>query len=250
MHIVDDELVHRIKYEYCCFSEDIAFFISVPTYSFNKMKDYFSECCNVFIVAPSKQLDRTEHWEFITAEAKKTIKFKTFSFLFCGDEIKVDSTPLNLSGADIYINDYFLNSWSRLKRITATNGTDFKHNLRLNLYLGKPPLAPLQRIIFSHALIDLIKFNARYPYVCDQLLVHSLFKAGYNFTIIHQGFYKINSSARLYSKRIKTYEIIRQQLVMYISMKCYIGIPMLLVRTLSKLCIITLLRKNNEEINR
>lgn len=215
-----------------------AFVISIQgEESYNNAKIAFQKHKNIYLKKPDKKYDRAKHWSYIIDYAANKIQFDSFSYFFSGDDLDLDKFPVVSEKADIYINDYYINEWDNIKENASQKDIiqyPVKKIINKNLLLGKPILAPLQKIIFSSSIAKKIIFDAPHSYICDQLMVNSLIDHGAKARFIKQPFYKLNTHERIYSKKIVLQEILKQQIYLYVHLHCYIGIPMIMLRTLIK----------------
>lgn len=192
---------------------------------------------NVYVIKCEEKLSRTSHWEYIAKNASSILTFNTFSFYFSGDELSLPEFPKLYGKYDIYINDYFVNEWGNLKQNSKKHevfSNDFKKIIKRNLLSGKPPLAPLQRIIFTRKVSEYLFFDYENAYISDQLMVTSLIKEGFTIKFIKKPFYKLNENKRSFYQSITFLEVLCQQINFYIQLKCYAGIPMVLLRSIYK----------------
>ena len=77
-------------------------------------------------------------------------------------------------------------------------------------------------------------FEHKNSYVCDQLIIYYLIASGNKVKFIKSPFYRINSESRLFSATISFFDVIKQQLYLYAKLRCVIGFPMILLRTIFK----------------
>ena len=192
---------------------------------------------NVRIITPSISMERIEHWQYIVDYAVNNFHFDSFSYVFSGDRLNANLPIINNDNADIKIYPYLIDGKIKHDAINSALGRYFsvKTVIYYNMLVGKPFLAPLQKIVFSKNASRKIKFNTANPYVADQLMVFDLIKNGFTCSLGRHAFYEICSKKRIYSKNITTSKILRQQLYLYVYAKCYIGIPFVFMRTLTKL---------------
>ncbi|MCW0351353.1 hypothetical protein IAQ00_08355 [Pantoea ananatis] len=248
MKDVDIELINKVSDEYCEKSRRLSFLISLPNKkSADFCRSFFDKNENVHIIHPDSQLDRTAHWKFLVDNATRNFNFKTFSFYFCGDDLLLENFPSLEMDSDLYINDYFINSWVKLKENTSERELNIKSTeqiIKTNFIKGRPLLAPLQKIIFSKKTIHKIYFKEKYGYVSDQLMIYNLMESGFKIKFIKSPFYKLNEKKRAYLNTLSIFEIIKQQVYLYRKIKCYVGIPMIVLRTIVKFCIIDNLKKH------
>lgn len=247
MKDIDIQLVKKISKEYCTKNNRFSFLISLPNKkSADFCKVFFKKNRNALIIHPDSQLDRIAHWKFLVDNATKYFNFKTFSFYFCGDDLLLENFPSFKSEKDIYINDYFINSWQNLKENASArqiNARKTEEIIKKNLIKGKPLLAPLQKIIFSKKTMHDIHFQEENGYISDQLMIYNLLQNGHEAEFIKSPFYKLNESKRNYLNTLSKSEIIKQQIYLYSKVKCYTGIPMIVLRTVIKFCIINKIKK-------
>ncbi|EOC1565854.1 hypothetical protein ACNY9Y_002537 [Cronobacter dublinensis] len=204
---------------------------------YNNFFNFFKNYQNIYLTKPDKKYDRARHWAYIIDYAIKKIEFDSFSYFFSGDDLDLKKFPIISLKNDIYINDYYINDWRNIKENAAQKvimEQPAKNIINKNLLLGKPILAPLQKIIFSRAVATGIFFDASHSYICDQLMVNTLIEQGAKVRFLKKPFYKLNTHERVYSKKIHLREILRQQIYLYMQLSCYIGIPMIMMRTLIK----------------
>lgn len=194
--------------------------------------------CNVYLNINNTEFSRCEHWQLLPQVIEKYTGHSTFSYLFMGDEIFLETFPHEtlISGQDFYLNEYFLddvqNVKSPLKLINFLD--DNKKISKVNFLIGKPCYSPLQKIIFNKRVIGDIKFDPKMPFVSDQTMVHELISSGCSFEFISCPFYKLNQKNRSYEKTLSFSEKIRSQIYLYLKVRCYFGIPMVLIRTFLK----------------
>ena len=229
-----DEIKLLDKYS----SERFTFLLSIQDHnSYTQAIESTRSSESIIVIRPDKFYDRTQHWEYIIRYAHENLSFESFSYYFFGDMIRLSSFPDLKNSSDIYINDYYIDSWDRVKEnatyevITNKNSEEI---IRRNLVTGRPLLAPLQKIIFPRRVATQLKFDNNNSYVCDQLMMHTLISHGNNVVFIKSPFYKINNKSRSYSGSIGVIDIIRQQCYLYMKLRCLIGIPMIIGRTLVK----------------
>ncbi|MDU5687310.1 MAG: hypothetical protein E6017_17060 [Kluyvera cryocrescens] len=229
-----DEIKSLDKYS----SERFTFLLSIQDYnSYNKVIESGQLSESVILIRPDKYYERTQHWEYIVRYAHAHFSFDSFSYYFFGDMIRLNSFPELQGYNDIYINDYYIDSWERVKENTSSNSIvnkSAKDIIRKNLIAGRPLLAPLQKIIFPRKVATQLIFDSKNSYVCDQLMMHMLISHGNNVVFIKSPFYKINNKNRSFSGTIGVADIIKQQCYLYIKLRCFIGIPMIISRTLIK----------------
>lgn len=197
--------------------------------------EQFSE--SVIVIRPERYYNRTQHWEYIVKYAHENLTFDSFSYYFFGDTIKLDLFPDLNDTSEIYINDYYIDKWDELREnVTREKISKFPPQKIIchNLIMGRPLLAPLQKFIFDRKVANQIIFDHHKGYVCDQLMVNSLICAGNQIEFIKSPFYKINNKNRSYSASLSIFDMIKQQIYLYVKMRCIIGIPMVILRTLLK----------------
>jgi len=236
MKVADSETLSKIKEIYSKYSKEYGFLISMQTADEAIFyKNYFLNKKNVFVIHSEKKLSRTAHWEYVAKKSKEIALFETFSYYFSGDEINLENFPLLEKKSSIYINDYFISSWENIKENAGHEEDLYSVNIiRKNLSLGKPLLAPLQKIVFTEEMANEINFNADYTYVCDQLMIFDFIKKGKKIEIIKSPFYKLNENKRNHQNTMTITEILKQQLYLYKHVNCYTGVPMIAIRTLLK----------------
>ena len=219
-------------------NERFAFLLSIQDHnSYVKAVESGPYSESVIIIRPDKFYERTQHWEYVVRYAHEHFSFDSFSYYFFGDMIRLSSFPELRDCNDIYINDYYIDSWERVKENTSNEATEnrsAKEIIRQNLIFGRPLLAPLQKIIFPRKVATQLIFDNHHSYVCDQLMMHQLISHGNNVVFIKSPFYKINNKNRSYSGTIRVTDIIKQQCYLYIKLRCLIGIPMIISRSLIK----------------
>ncbi|EPT3192642.1 hypothetical protein ACVQFQ_004493 [Yersinia enterocolitica] len=235
---INESFLNEIKILASYKSEWISFLLSIQeSNSYNWALETFKSSQNIVVVQPDEMYGRTQHWTFIVKYANKNLTFDSFSYYFFGDELRLKKFPLLDGKNDIYINDYHIDEWDKIKEnasISEIKGQTPNLIIRKSIIAGKPLLAPLQKIIFSKNMTNKIIFTDEYSYVSDQLMIHDLICNGAKVGFIKSPFYKINTSNRNYSNAISVSEVIKQQIYLYIRLKCLIGIPMILMRTMVK----------------
>ena len=247
---INDDFLEEIRLLDSYKSEQFSFLLSIQDHnSYIKAisSDGFSK--SVIFIRPDKYYDRTQHWEYIVKYAHANLYFDSFSFYFFGDTIRLCSFPVLHSTSHIFINDYYVDDWDNLKEnITQAKVLkDYLGNIiRRNFILGRPLLAPLQKIIFTRNVAPQIIFDDQNPYVSDQLMLYDLIMNGNCVEFIKKPFYKINNRNRTYSGTIG---IIKQQVYLYIKVRCFIGIPVIITRTLIKKFLKQLSKCDYEKIN-
>ncbi|HFD2644239.1 TPA: hypothetical protein ACF2XQ_001714 [Escherichia coli] len=214
------------------------FLLSIQDYSsyLQAVKNYLW-AKNVRIISPRKFYDRTEHWEYITKYAYANIEYDTFSYYFFGDTLRLKSFPQITDESDIYINDYCIDFWVNVKENVSHKEIEKKtanEIIRNSLLMGRPLFAPLQKIIFKKRIVPQMIFEHKNSYVCDQLIIYYLIASGNKVKFIKSPFYRINSESRLFSATISFFDVIKQQLYLYAKLRCVIGFPMILLRTIFK----------------
>lgn len=235
---INEDFLDEIKLLDKYSSERFAFLLSIQDHnSYTKAVESEQFSDSVIIIHPEKYYERTQHWEYIVRYAHAHCLFDTFSYYFFGDMIRLDSFPELYGFDDIYINDYYIDSWERIKENTSSKmiaNKSPKKIIRQNLIMGRPLLAPLQKIIFPRKVATQLTFDNKNSYVCDQLMMHSLISHGNNVVFIKSPFYKINNKNRSFSGSIRVTNMIKQQCYLYMKLRCLIGMPMIISRTLIK----------------
>lgn len=219
-------------------AQKFLFLISIQNLtSYNEYIDKLDAYSNIIAIHPPMIYSRTAHWSFIARYAYKNISFSSFSYVFKGDDIHINDFPENIYMQDILINDYYINNKNKIKENISNkfiSKLSFSKKIYLNLLIGKPLLAPLQKIIFNKKVISDIYFDDSNPFIADQKMVFDLIEKGFSADFIKEPFYQLNTKCRFFSKKIKTREIIRQQIMLFHIYKCPLGIPAVILRTLLK----------------
>ncbi|MFI9883648.1 hypothetical protein OH464_04975 [Escherichia coli] len=235
---VNQNLLNKIKGLSCYKSQQFGFLVSVQDMdSYEQCLAFFHSDHNIHVIKPDQGYERTRHWGYVIEYAKENIKFDSFSYYFSGDDINLDKFPKITCRNDIYINDYYIDNWDNVKENASAQqlaSKSFMCLLKKNFLLGKPMLAPLQKIIFSRTMAGSVFFDSPHSYVSDQLMIHRLINDGAKAKFIKQPFYKLNKNARAFSNRISLIEMLKQQIYLYIKLRCFAGIPMIMLRTMAK----------------
>lgn len=235
---INEDFLDEVKTLGSNAGERFLFLLSIQDHnSYLQAIEVCQRSINIKIIRPEKFYDRTEHWEYVTRYAHENIIFDTFSYYFFGDELRLESFPELDDKDDIYINDYCIDRWDDVKENTShekINALTTEKIIRQNLVLGKPLLAPLQKMIFLKKIAPQIVFDNHNSYVCDQLMLHYLIAGGNRAKFIKSPFYKINNENRSFSGTIKLRDVVKQQTYLYIKLRCFIGLPIILLRTLVK----------------
>ena len=219
-------------------SERFLFVLSIQEQdSYIRAQEVFRMEENVYVIHPESTFERTEHWEFVVKFAVSYLEFDTFSYYFFGDDLDLSSFPDIKNQADILLNDYFIDDWAYIKEnvsVKALKKHSAKEVIRKKFMLGQPICAPLQKIIFRRRIAAIMSFDCQHSYVSDQIMVHELIEKSFTIGFIKEPFYKINKINRNDTNSIKVSEIIKQQLYLYCRVKCLVGIPAILLRTIVK----------------
>lgn len=235
---IDESFLRKIKELASLKPERFLFLLSIQEKnSYIRAREAFRMKDKVYVIHPESAFERTEHWEYVVKYAFSYLEFNTFSYYFFGDELDLSCFPDVENQADILLNDYFIDDWTHIKEnVTAKMIDKFSPSelIRKNFMLGRPIFAPLQKIIFSRKIAGVMSFDCQHSYVSDQIMVHELTKESFTIQFIKEPFYKINKFNRNYSNSIKISEIIKQQLYLYFRVKCLMGIPAILLRTIVK----------------
>ncbi len=192
---------------------------------------------NVKVINPCLNMERVSHWQYLVDYAANNFHFDSFSYVFSGDYLDISALIIDNDDADIKIYPYWIDGKIKHDSINSLWGKYFgvKTVIYLNMLIGKPLLAPLQKIVFSKNTLRSVKFDVANPYVADQLMVFDLIQSGFTCRFGRHAFYEICSKKRIYSKSITALSILRQQYHLYAHVNCYIGIPFVFIRTLTKL---------------
>ncbi|ECC5188941.1 hypothetical protein CS238_26395 [Salmonella enterica] len=235
---VNYDLLNKIKELSRYKTQQFGFLVSIQDVdSYKQCLAFFHSNHNIYVINPEQSYNRTHHWGYIIKYAKGNIKFDTFSYYFFGDEINLDKFPNITCRNDIYINDYYIDNWGNVKENASAKqlaSKSFTYVLKKNFLFGKPMLAPLQKIIFSRTMAGSIFFDSQHSYVSDQLMIYHLINDGAKAKFIKQPFYKLNKKARAFSNCISLIDMLKQQIYLYIKLRCFAGVPMIMLRTIAK----------------
>ncbi|EAA7242661.1 hypothetical protein FNH63_04410 [Salmonella enterica subsp. salamae] len=235
---VSYDLLNTIKGLSCYKSQQFGFIVSVQDMdSYEYCLAFFHSNHNIHVINPDQKYNRTHHWGYVIQRAKENIIFDSFSYYFSGDEINLDQFPNITCQHDIYINDYYIDSWENVKENVSAKqlaSKSFTYVLKKNFLFGKPMLAPLQKIIFSRSMAGSIFFDSLHSYVSDQLMIHRLINDGAKAKFIKQPFYRLNKKSRAFSNRISLIDMLKQQIYLYTKIRCFAGTPMIVLRTIVK----------------
>lgn len=237
LKFADEAFIRYILELSTCSTERFSFILSFPGKSItNELLKEIKNHRNIYVNLIKDDVGRCEHWQLLPSIIENFTDFDTFSYLFMGDEVLLNKFPETriISKKDFYLNDYFLNDYARKK--SSTYIFDFNDNVisKINFLFGKPCFSPLQKIIFNKRTARAIIFNNNMPFVSDQLMVLELIKMGFSFEYIKVPFYKLNQKKRSYENKLSFSRKIKEQIYLYLQVGCYIGIPMVLIRTCLK----------------